>query len=99
MNNEPRFQLGEIVATPGALAAMEAAGEMPQSLLSRHQCGEFGQLSVDDVRIQNDALQFEGDPDRQERMMSVYSLKNQTIVWIITEADRSSTCILLPQDY
>lgn len=78
---------------------MEAAGDAIGPLLYRHRCADFGQLDASDVQLQTQALQHENDPDRRERMMSVFRLSNQTVLWIITEADRSSTCLLLPEDY
>jgi hypothetical protein len=94
-----RFCLGRVVATPGALAALQTAGERVEPRLARHQRGDFGELDPQDVTEQTRALQHENDPGQQQRMMSVYLLRDGTVIWIITEADRSSTCILLPEDY
>ena len=95
----PLFPLGRLAATPGALAAMRAAGESPPPPLSRHRRGDFGRLDPGDVRLQTLALRHEHDPEKRERMMSVYPLADGTVVRVITGADRSSTCVLLPDEY
>lgn len=88
-----KFPLGQIVATPGALAALEASGDSPFTYLQRHQSGDWGDLTADD-RYENEyALAHD------LRILSAYKLTNGTRIWIITEADRSSTCILLPNEY
>jgi hypothetical protein len=98
-NPSVRFCLGKVVATPGALAALQSAGERVESRLARHQSGDFGELDPQDVSEQATALQHENDPGQRQRMMSAYLLRDGTVIWIITEADRSSTCILLPEEY
>lgn len=96
---QARFALGTIVGTSAALAALLAAGASAPSLLARHRRGDFGQLDPADAQLQERALAHEHDPGQRVRMMSVYHLGNGRPVWIITEADRSSTCILLPEEY
>ena len=59
----------------------------------RHACGDWGTVCPDDALANDEALE-EG-----ERLLSAYKLRDGTKVWIITEADRSSTCILLPDEY
>ena len=93
---ERRFPLGQIVATPGALEAL-GSGESERSanlyaLLARHVSGDWGDLTEEDRR-END-LSIE----RRLRILSSYDVEG-TKVWIITEADRSSTCVLLPEEY
>ena len=81
------------MATPGALAAFEASGDSLFDYLQRHQSGDWGDLTADD-RYENEyALAHD------LRILSAYKLTNGTRIWIITEADRSSTCILLPNEY
>jgi hypothetical protein len=87
-------ELGRVVATPGALAALANAGVHPYALLRRHQSGDWGSLSVPDQRV-NDRAARHGD----ERILSAYPLPTGIRVWVITEADRSSTCLLLPEEY
>ena len=87
----PRFPLGRVVATPGALAIL--APEEPIILLQRHQSGDWGEVDAHDRRANNKALKD------CTRLLSAYALPAGEKVWIITEADRSSTCILLPSEY
>ena len=89
----PLFPLGVMMATPGALDAMAAAGVNPRDLLHRHLCGDWGDLDQEDVAANNRAV-AEGF-----RLLSCYHLPHGVHIWIITEADRSSTTILLPSDY
>jgi hypothetical protein len=88
-----RFPLGRIVATPGALTALEEAGESAGGFLKRHVAGDWGELDQDDQR------ENELSVARGFRLLSAYNLSNGTRLWIITEADRSSTTLLLPSEY
>ncbi len=88
-----RLEMGHIVATPGALAAMEESGEQPCKFLSRHASGDWGNLSAED-RKENEFSLVHGF-----RVLSSYKLRTGTVVWVITEADRSSTTLLLPSEY
>jgi hypothetical protein len=88
-----RFPLGRIVATPGALAALEGAADNPASFLRRHVTGDWGELDAEDRR-ENEFSVAQGF-----RLLSSYTLTNGTKLWIITEADRSSTTLLLPSEY
>jgi hypothetical protein len=81
------------VATPGALTALEEAGDNVGGLLKRHVTGDWGELDEEDRR-ENELSVVEGF-----RLLSSYSLSNGTKLWIITEADRSSTTLLLPSEY
>lgn len=85
--------LGRIVATPGALQALKEAGVSPASLLARHVNGDWGDLEKPD-RNENDFALKNGF-----RILSSYTLGNSERIWIITEGDRSSTCLLLPSEY
>ena len=91
--NGPLFLLGQVVATPGALAAFEASGNDPLAFVIKHVCLDPGDLSPEDIAENNLSLR-EGF-----RILSAYRLSDGTRIWIITEADRSSTCILLPSEY
>ena len=93
MNDKPLFPLGQVVATPGALQAFENAGQEPEEFLNRHDRGDWGEVS---------------EPDKQEnefsvqqgfRILSAYTTSAGDRLWIITEADRSATIILLPEEY
>jgi hypothetical protein len=88
-----KFQLGRIVETPGALDAIRAAGDDPQVYLRRHRLGDWGDISTDD------AAENELSVEQGFRILSAYRLSDGTKIWIITEADRSATTILLPDEY
>ena len=89
----PRFTLGQIVSTPGALEAFTEAGQNPMEFLSRHVAGDWGQAEKA-AAAENELSIKDGF-----RILSAYTLKTGTRIWIITEADRSSTCVLLPSEY
>jgi hypothetical protein len=86
------FPLGRLIATPGALTALTAAGENPVGLLIRHQSGDWGDVVAEDRRANDRDLRDGG------RLLSAYSVGGSR-VWVITEADRSATTILLPAEY
>jgi hypothetical protein len=88
-----RFDLGCIVATPGALEAMEANQTSPYEFLRRHSAGDWGELERED-KAENDWALVRG-----LRILSAYSMPDLTRIWVITEADRSATTILLPEEY
>ncbi len=87
-----RFQLGNVVATPGADQLLRANNHSPFWYLARHQCGEWGDVAPDDARA-NEAALVHGT-----RLLSVYVVGDGRL-WIITEAGRSSTTLLLPEEY
>ena len=106
-----RFPTGKLYATPGAVAALERAGDFgrPYSVqqanksldrmslvlpyLRRHVWGDWGDVSVEDARANEAALREDA------RIFSAYGLATGERLWIITEADRSSTTVLLPDEY
>jgi hypothetical protein len=88
-----RFPRGQIVATPGALQALEEAGENSAALLQRHVMGDWGELDEHD-RLENERSLTGGC-----RLLSAYILSTGVKLWIITEADRSVTTLLLPSEY
>jgi hypothetical protein len=87
------FRLGQTVATPGALQALEDAGQMPAEFLSRHLAGDWGDVPPDDA-AENELSLREGF-----RLLSSYRTRAGVRLWVITEADRSATTILLPDEY
>lgn len=91
--NIPKFSLGRLVATPGALAVLSDAKQEPFEFLARHQCGDWGELNPED-KAENDLSVQEG-----LRILSAYQTRTNVKIWIITEADRSVTTILLPEEY
>ena len=86
------FALGDVVATPAALALLEQHQVLPLLLLGRHLGGNWGDVSPDDAAA-NEAALRSGD-----RLLSSYPVGDAR-VWVITEADRSSTTMLLPSEY
>jgi hypothetical protein len=90
---EPRFPLGTTVATPDALDAIAAAEQLPGDFLDRHVVGNWGEVSNEDAGLNDEAL-IHG-----ERLLSVYLTSLGVRLWVITEADRSVTTILLPSEY
>ena len=84
--------LGRIGATPGALQVLTEAGEDLRLLLARHASGDWGELDEDDRRENKLSL------NHGWRVLISYSVGGNT-VWVITEADRSVTTILLPEEY
>jgi hypothetical protein len=89
----PKFSHGQIVATPGALAAMEEHLCQPLTLLARHLAGDWGVLPAEDAQLNDEALKSDG------RLLSSYPLGGDTRIWVITEWDRSVTTFLLPSEY
>lgn len=87
------FNLGQIVATPGALNALATVNMMPETLLRRHQQGDWGDVSAPDLKSNELALR------QGSRLLSSYRLSSAVKVWVITEADRSVTTLLLPSEY
>ena len=87
----PKFPLGKLVATPNALRAVTTA-ELSRAT-TRHHRVDWGELDPADKKANEEALAHGG------RLLSAYQTGNGTRFWIITEADRSVTTVLLPEDY
>jgi len=87
------FPLGRVLATPGALQALGRNETEPALLLGRHQSGDWGDLDAKDRAENVRSVEY------GFRVLSAYTLPDGTRLWVITEADRSSTCILLPEEY
>ena len=79
--------------TRGAAAALEASGDDPLAFLIRHVSLDPGDLDAHDTRENQLSV------EQGFRILSAYRLSDGTRIWITTEADRSSTCILLPEEY
>ena len=93
MNTQaPRFPLGQVMITPAAQALLEQAGITPQSLLTRHHNGDWGDVRFDDACANHHALAGGG------RLFSAYNV-GEDKVWVVTEADRLYTTLLMPEDY
>ncbi len=84
--------LGRLVATPHALALLEKAKLSTFAIFARQERGDWGDVDIEDAMTNEQALIYGG------RLMSVYKLEVGTI-WAITEADRSATTLLLPEEY
>ena len=89
----PRFELGQVVATPGALDTLHRLGLTGLDQLRRHHQGDWGDLDAEDIATNNAALK------NGARLFSSYQLTADIKLWIITEADRSVTTLLLPEEY
>jgi len=87
------FPIGELVATPGALTALLRARQSPLELLERHLSGDWGDLCPEDVAENKLALA------NGLRLLSSYTTAAGDKIWVITEADRSVTTFLLPDEY
>ena len=96
--NKRMFSLGQILATPGALHALQDSGQTPTEFVGRHVRGDWGDLCDEDRRLNDLALQ-DGS-----RILSAYQTRNGVKLWIITEAaddagSRAATTLLLPDEY
>ena len=89
----PLFALGQVVATPGALDALEQAQQTPEEFLARHVQGDWGSIDSHDQQANARAVK-DGD-----RILSAYETKLGTRIWLITEWDRSVSTLLLPEEY
>jgi hypothetical protein len=87
------FALGQVVATPAALTLLAEHGQDARKFLSRHACGDWGDIDAEDWKANDAALAHDDG-----RLFSSYQIEQETL-WIITEADRSSSCLLVPADY
>lgn len=92
-SKEPLFPLGQVVATPGALEALEESGQEPIEFLRRHMRGDWGQLDKEDIQENEYSLKH------GLRLLSSYRTNNGTKIWVITEWDRSVTTLLKPEEY
>ncbi len=93
-----KFPLGQIVATPAALTAIEEAGQTPAFFLDRHFQGDWGEVDDGDKAL-NDAALVDGG-----RLLSAYTTLKGVRIWIITEAtdddgQRACTTLLTPPEY
>jgi len=93
MSRRPRFRMGQPVLTLAAQSALEQIGVSPTALLARHLHGDWGELDAADIPSNELARLI------HRRLLSSYVIPGGGRVWIITEADRSVTTILLPGDY
>jgi hypothetical protein len=93
MNHNVKFPIGRLVTTPGALRALEEAGQPPLVFLVRHVAGDWGEVGRGDWKANDQALQY------GERLLSAYTTALGVKFWVLTEADRRCTTLLLPGEY
>ncbi len=91
--NKPLFELGETVATPGALEVLERSKQPINEFLNRHVAGDWGDLCEEDAQANTEAI------EQDLQILSSYRTTCGVKLWIITEHDRSVTTILLPEEY
>lgn len=87
------FPLGRLFITPGALEVLGGHPATTHALLTRHVTGDWSEM------CEQDQAENRFSVERSLRIFSSYSLADDTRLWIITEADRSATTILLPEEY
>ena len=97
---QPLFKLGQVCATPAALACLEQAHHGIWEFLSRHVAGDWGVVDDEDKAANRQSL------EDGSRILSAYILNdaNKTKIWVITEAEndhgnRAATTLLLPSEY
>jgi hypothetical protein len=88
-----KFELGQMVMTPGADLAMRAARQVPPEFFLRHKNGDWGELPEEDIRENEWSLK------NGARLFSAYRTRTDEKLWVITEWDRSATTLLLPEEY
>jgi len=93
-----KFQLGQLVATPGAIEAMQESGQTPDFFVEQHVTGNWGIVSEEDSVLNDEALK-DGS-----RILSAYLTLKGKKLWVITEATdddghRAATTLLLPEEY
>lgn len=88
-----KFNLGLLLITPGAIKALEETEQDPLEFFERHQCGDWGEISEEDQKENELSLK------NGFRLLSAYRTAHGKKIWIITEANRASTTVLLPEEY
>jgi hypothetical protein len=89
----PLFPLGHTYSTPGALEALSEAGQGAAEFLQRHQTGDWSEMCEEDRKENEFSI------DKYLRIFSAYHTSKGEKLWVITEADRSVTTLLLPSEY
>ena len=88
-----KFEIGSVFVTPKASRALAEAGQSADEFLERHQAGDWGEVGSADWK-ENELAYCKG-----YRIYSIYKLSSGDEIWIITQADRSATTVLLPEEY
>ncbi len=87
------FDLGHVVVTPGANQALKNACQTASHFLNRHLSADWGDLCESDLRLNDEAVKHGG------QLLSSYRLSTGLTLWIVTEADRSHTVVLMPEEF
>jgi hypothetical protein len=87
------FSLGQTYLTPGAIEALQDAGQTASEFLERHQGGDWGEVDEFDWSENDSSV------NGRFRILSAYRTTKDVKIWVITEADRSSTTLLVPSEY
>ena len=87
-----QFRLGEFVYTPAAQQALRASGQLPTDFLERHLRGDWGDVTSEEWALNNQHVDSGG------RLHSVYKTLYGEVLWIVTDADRSQTTLMLPNE-
>ena len=105
----PLFPTGEFLVTPGALLASIACQANLEGYLERHACGDWGVLDAHDRRVNEEALRnghrilsaYDLPADKADSELDKADGESQTSIriWIITDADRRRSTVLLPDEY
>ena len=93
-----KFQLGTVVATPGAIEALSESGQDAGFFLDKHLSGDWGEVDADDQKANDQAL-IDGS-----RLLSSYRTLKGVVIWVLTEAEgddgqSASTCLTTPDEY
>lgn len=93
MSHTALFPLGRVQASGGAIAVLAESEEDAITYLVKHVTGDWSEMDEEDLQENRYSV------DKRLRIFSAYQLKSGVRIWIITEADRSVTTILLPEEY
>ena len=88
-----KFPLGRLLVTPGVVAVLERYSESPLPFVARHASGDWGEVDAEDWQANDESLKDGA------RLLSAYRTSRGEKIWVITEADRSATTLLLPEEY
>lgn len=95
---KPLFRIGKVIGTAESVHTMDDAGTDPRELIQRHSAGDWGEVS-DKVRQANELSARTEFTTNRPRIFSSYTLSTGKTIWVYTEADRSVTTFLLPEEY